>query len=64
MYAKRFYGSEFMKNNENKLDDERVTYFSNKKEISYEEYAELMKEIKELTKIISIKKELNNFFRR
>ena len=63
-YAKRFYGSEFMKKNEEKLNSNKVTYYSKEKEISYDEYTSLMKEINELTKISTIKKEIKFGFKR
>ena len=63
-YSKRFYGSEFMKENECKLDDDKVTYFSREKEISCSEYKRLIREIGELTKVFAIRKEKNNNIKR
>ena len=64
LYAKRFYGSEFAKENLDKLDNDNVTYFSKENIISFDEYDKLMKELKELTKMFAVKKEIKIGFKR
>ena len=56
-YAKRFYGSEFMKEKLDFLNSKEITCFSKKEPVSFKKYKALMNELEKLTKIMFVKKE-------